>query len=168
MTHSNLHFVFVFMLPSCWSRRYQHPENKAIGYSGKLCVILLADPLRQRRVRHGLLYGTVCEHAKVWQCTLMVMKVDCRLQRVWCGKCALWGGSYLGTLARCHSRCCCWCRSLWQCENVRCHLPSSRTLADTWMSHCGPRWSHHRLLIHLLGHQDRHMWSLSEGKSEVT
>lgn len=46
MTDSNLHYVFVFILPSYCSRCYQHPENNTIGYYGKLCVTLLANPFR--------------------------------------------------------------------------------------------------------------------------
>ena len=135
----------------------------AIWPHGEFCVTLLANLIRTQGVSmYFVLHVTDRSMPRLRQPVLMVIKVDW-LQHVYDaayvggGGVALVCGSYLCMLAWCHSRCHCWCRSLWQC----CPLRSSRTPADRRTSRSGPRWCRHQTWVRSLGYQGRHRWSLS-------
>lgn len=112
------------------------------GPHRKYGVTLFANHIRSQGVSmYFILYVTVCWRAKVvaahsdgyqgWLTAACARRSVCEVASV-CG-------SYLGTLAWCHSRCHCWCRSLWQ----RCPLLSSHIPADMQTLRFGPRWCRH-------------------------
>lgn len=125
--------LFESPLSAHWSEQYD-----TIRPHGKFSVTLSANRMYFES------HVTVRWRVKV-ATSRMVIKVDRLLRHAYNAVCvcvcAFVGGAYLCMLAWCHSRCHCWCRSLWQ----HCPLRSSRTPADTWTSHSAPLWSPHQI-----------------------